>query len=638
MSNDSARLRLSVVGVIVVSLFSALFARLWYLQVMDTDTFQALATQNQKRIVYEPAPRGRVLDRQGRILVDNRGYQAITVKRIDVKDRPDVVTRLAALLDLDPSELQRRIDDRRYSPYKPVPVAEDVPEELVVYLREHSADFPGVDAATVAERTYPHGPLAAHLLGYVGEINKMELDARAGDGYRLGDDIGKSGVEAAYEADLRGEPGRVELEVDAIGRVLTPPLSSRPPRRGKDVQLTVDLDVQALAEESLAKGLEAARSRYDRNFAKSFLAPAGSVVVLDPRDGSVLAMASSPSYNPADFVNGIRPEVFAALQDPANHYPLNNRALQGQYAPGSTFKLFTALAALRTGLIAPNTTFVDEGSYRIRNCRGEKCVYRNAGNRAWGRIGLSRALTVSSDAFFYDLGAGFWTQAGPVRTAIQEAARDLGLGARTGIELAGEMRGRIPDPESRKRLHAEYPDKFPNGDWRTGDNVNLSIGQGEVAVTPLQLANAYAAFANGGTVLTPRVAARVLEPNGEPVREVPVEVASKVAIDPGHRSVIDQGLRLALSDEDGTAVGAFSGFPLGTFPVAGKTGTAEVRTKQDTSLFVAYAPANDPQYVVAVVMEEAGYGGSAAAPVARRIFEGLAGTPPGPVRLAEAVD
>lgn len=638
MSTDSARLRLSVVGVIVVSLFSALFARLWYLQVMDTDTFQALATQNQKRVIFEPAPRGRILDRQGRPLVDNRGYQAITVKRIDVKDKPEVVTRLAALLALPRDELERRIADLRYSPYKPVPVAENVPEDLVVYLREHSADFPGVEAATVAERTYPHGALGAHLLGYVGEINKKELDARGGDGYRLGDDIGKAGVEAAYEDDLRGTPGRVELEVDSSGRVLTPPLSSRPPRQGKDLQLTIDLDVQALAEDSLAKGLEAARARYDRNLAKHFIAPAGSVVVLDPRDGSVLAMASSPTYNPADFVNGIKPDVFATLTDAANYYPLNNRALQGQYAPGSTFKLFTALAALRAGLVAPNTTFVDEGSYRIRKCRGEKCVYRNAGGRAWGRINLSRALTVSSDAFFYDLGATFWERGGPAQTAIQAAARDLGLGTRTGIELAGELKGRIPDPESRKRLHELKPEAFPNGDWRTGDNVNLSIGQGDTAVTPLQLANAYATFANGGTVFNPRVAARVLESRGESVREIPSKVVSKVAIDPTHRAVVDQGLRLALIDAEGTATGAFAGFPLDAFPIAGKTGTAEVRTKQDTALFVAYAPANNPQFVVAVVMEEAGFGGSSAAPVARRIFEGLAGTPPGPVRLADGVD
>ena len=638
MSTDSARLRLSIVGIIVVSLFSALFARLWYLQVMDTDTFQALATQNQVRVVYEPAPRGRILDRQGRPLVENRGYQAITVKRLDVEDKPEVVTRLAALLAIPPDELRRRIDDRRYSPYKPVPVAEDVPEHVVVYLREHSADFPGVAAAAVAERTYPHGALAAHVLGYVGEINDRELGAKKTDGYRLGDDIGKSGVEQAYEADLRGTPGRLELEVDANGNVLTPPLASRPPRQGNDVQLTIDLDVQALAEESLARGLEAARSRYDRAAGKNFVAPAGAVVVLDPRDGSLLALASNPGFNPADFVNGIRPEVFAALQDPANHFPLNNRALSGQYAPGSTFKLFTALAALRTGLIAPNTTFVDEGSYRLRSCRGQKCVFRNAGGRAYGRINLVRALTVSSDAFFYDLGANFWFGGGPNADAIQGAARDLGLGGRTGIELAGEMRGRIPDPESRKSQHEQNPRAFPNGEWYAGDNVNLSIGQGDTAVTPLQLANSYAAFANGGNLFKPRVAARVLEPAGTPVREVAPEITSTVALDPAHRAPIDQGLRLAVAAEDGTGAGAFAGFPLAGFQVAGKTGTAEVRTKQDTALFVAYAPADTPQYVVAVVMEESGFGGAVAAPVARRVFEGLAGTPPGPVRLAGGID
>ncbi|MGI8686756.1 MAG: penicillin-binding protein 2 [Acidimicrobiales bacterium] len=638
MSNDSARLRLSIVGIVVVSLFAALFARLWYLQVMDTGTFQALATQNRVRTVYEPAPRGRILDRQGRPLVENRGYQAVTVTRLEVQDKPEVLTRLAALLGLPRDELEKRIADRRYSPYKPVPVAEDVPEEVVVYLREHSTDFPGVAATAVAERTYPHGSLAAHVLGYVGEVNDKELAARKGAGYRLGDDIGKSGVERSFEEDLRGTPGKVRLEVDAGGKVLLPALSSSPPRQGNDVQLTIDLDVQALAEDSLARGLEAARASHDRNTGKSFVAPAGSVVVLDPRDGSLLALASNPSYNPADFVNGIRPEVFAALQDPVNRFPLTNRAIQGQYAPGSTFKLFTALAALRTGLIAPNTTFVDEGSYRIRNCRGEKCVYRNAGGQAYGRVNLAQALTVSSDAFFYNIGANLWFGGGPNANAIQGAARDLGLGTRSGLSLAGEMRGRVPDPESRKKAHEDYPEAFPYGDWRAGDNVNLSIGQGDTAVTPLQLANAYAAFANGGSVLKPRVAARVLQPDGQPVREIVPESASKVALDPGHRSVILQGLRASIASPEGTGAGAFFGFPLDSFPVAGKTGTAQVVGKQDTAVFVAFAPADAPQYVVAVVMEEAGFGGAVAAPVARRILDGLAGHPPGPVQLAGGVD
>lgn len=638
MSADNTRLRLSIVGIVVVSLFAALFARLWYLQVMDTGTFQELATQNRVRTVYEPAPRGRILDRQGRPLVENRGYQAVTVTRLEVEDKPEVVTRLAALLGLTTEELDRRIADRRYSPYKPVPVAENVPEETVVYLREHSADFPGVAADAVAERTYPNGALAAHVLGYVGEINDRELARNEGGGYRLGDDIGKSGVEQAFEADLRGTPGKVRLEVDAAGEVLLPALSSSPPRQGNDVQLTIDLDVQALAEDSLAKGLEAARASHDRNTGLAFVAPAGAVVVLDPTDGSVLALASNPAFSPVDFVNGIRPDVYAVLQDPANHCPLCNRAIQGQYAPGSTFKLFTALAALRTGLLAPNTTFVDEGTYRLRSCRGERCVFRNAGSRAYGRVNLAQALTVSSDAFFYNIGANFWFGGGPNADAIQGAARDMGLGARTGIALAGEMRGRVPDPAQRKQANIDYPKAFPNGRWYAGDNVNLAIGQGDTVVTPLQLANSYAAFANGGTVLKPRIAARVLKADGTPVRELAPESASTVAIDPGHRATVLQGLRASISRPEGTGAAAFAGFPLDTFPVAGKTGTAQVVGKQDTALFAAFAPADAPRYVVAVVMEESGFGGAVAAPVARRILAGLAGAPSGPVQLAAGVD
>ncbi|HET7487639.1 MAG TPA: penicillin-binding protein 2 [Acidimicrobiales bacterium] len=638
MSSDNTRLRLSIVGIVVVSLFSTLFARLWYLQVMDTGTFQALATQNRVRTVYDPAPRGRILDRQGRPLVENRGYQAITVIRHEVAGKPEVVARLAALLGVSQTELQRRIDDRRYSPYKPVPVAENVPEETVVYLRENSLAFPGVEAQTVAERTYPHGSLAAHVLGYVGEINDAELSARQGKGYRLGDDIGKSGVEQSFEDDLRGTPGATRLEVDAAGNVLLPALSTTPPKPGHDIQLTIDLDVQGLAEDSLQKGLEAARGQRDRTTGRGFEAPAGAVIVMDPRDGSLLAMASNPTYNPADFVNGIKPDLFAALQDPNNHYPLTNRAIGGQYAPGSTFKLFTALAALRTGIIAPNTTFLDEGAYTVRGCKNNKCTFRNAGGHAYGRVNLPQALTVSSDAFFYNLGATLWLGGGPNRQAIQGAARDLGLGERTGIALAGEQKGRVSDPDTRKKAHEQNPKAYPNGTWYAGDNVNLAIGQGDTAVTPLQLADAYAAFANGGTIVRPRVVARVLGSDGQSVHDFAPEGVRKVAIDPGQRSAILQGLKGAIANPEGTGAGAFAGFPLLNFPVAGKTGTAQVVGKQDTAVFVAFAPADNPQYVVAVVMEQAGFGGAVAAPVARRILDGLAGAPPGPVQLAGGTD
>jgi penicillin-binding protein 2 len=640
MSTDSARFRLTVIGIVVLSLFSALFARLWYLQVIDTDTFQTLATQNQRRVVFEPAPRGRILDRHGRPLVENRISQVVTVQRPKVADKPEVRARLAALLNISREELQRRMNDARYSPFRPVPVAEDVSEDVVVYLRERAADFPGVEALAVAERSYPTGatPLAAHLLGYVGEINERELETRRDDGYRLGDDIGKSGVEQAYEVDLRGTPGRVELEVDANGKVLRTLPGSTPPVRGNDVQLTVDLDVQRVTEESLAQALLANRKRRDRQGGQPFVSPAGAAVVLDPRDGSVLALASYPTFNPADFNNGIRPDVYAALQDPAGHRPLTNRAIAGQYAPGSTFKLVTALAALQRGTITPATTFVDEGTYRIRNCRGERCVFRNAGSRAYGRVNLAQALTVSSDAFFYDLGANFWASGEPNNLAIQEVARSFGLGSHTGIAMSGELRGRIPDPESRRRLHEQKPEAFPEGNWRTGDNVNLSIGQGETVVTPLQLANLYATFANGGTVHTPRVAARVLRPDGQPVRDIRVETTGRVAIDGAQRASILQGLRGAVASEDGTAYPAFVGFPLDSFEVAGKTGTAQVSGRQDTSLFAAFAPATAPQYAIAVVMEESGFGSSVAAPVARRVFEVLSGREAAPIALTSGID
>lgn len=637
MTNDSARLRLTIVGIVVISLFSAIFARLWYLQVLDSETLQAEATRNQVRLVFEPAPRGRILDRQGRPLVENRIAEAVTVTRIEVKGHDEVLARLAALIGISVVELERRIADPRFSPYRPVPVAEGVPEEKIVYLREHAADYPGVQVQALAERAYPNPGLAAHVLGYVGEINDKELASREKDGYRLGDEIGKSGAEQSYEADLRGRPSRLALEVDASGEVVDT-LSSRPPTPGNDVQLTVDLDVQRLAEESLAQGLEASRGRVDRTDRKPFAAPAGAVVVLDPRDGSVLAMASFPTYDPSAFVRGISPELYRTLLDKANHVPLTNRAIQGQYAPGSTFKLFTALAALQRGAITPNTTVLDEGSFHLRSCRGERCVYRNAGGRSYGRVNLTRALTVSSDVFFYNLGANFWFGGGPNSVAIQETARQLGLGERTGIALAGEQHGRIPDPDSRRRLHELRPDAFPEGKWRAGDNVNLSIGQGDTVVTPLQLANAYAAFGNGGTLYEPRVAARVLDAGGKTVREVAPKALRPVPFDPNVRNPILQGLRGAVFDPLGTAAGAFAGFPLATLSVAGKTGTAQVSGRQDTALFVAFAPVENPQYVVAVVMEEAGFGGSAAAPVARRILEGLAGAPPGPVQLVGGID
>ncbi len=638
MTRDSPHVRLGVFGIVTVSLFAALFARLWYLQVMASPEFQVAAKANQQRVVVEPAPRGRILDRDGVVLVDNRISIVVTADRSELDDLDDgerrrVLTRLAAELTrygqpFTVEDIEERLADVRFSPYTPVPVAEDVPEELAVYLSEHNIEF--TDAIAVEARpvrSYPYGRLASHVVGYVGAINDEEYGAAVEAGneesYQLDDEVGKAGVERTYEADLRGTPGRRVLEVDAEGDTVRE-LAYTAPVPGDDVQLTIDADLQAVAETALREELDRTRSRRvsGSNFPNA--APAGSTVVLDPRDGAVLSMASFPDFDPAAFTNGIDSAEWAALQDPAAFFPLNNRAIQGQYAPGSTFKLVTAYAAMAVGAITADTTIVDEGEYRIQNCSGA-CVKRNAGSKAYGNVSLRRALTVSSDVFFFGLGDRFWIERDVYGDPIQDAARGFGMGADLGIPLPSEQSGHVPTPESRRQRHEDNPDAFPNPDWRSGDNVNLAIGQGDMLVTPLQLASAYGTLANGGTVYSPNVVGRVLDrETGEVVRTIDRRVVNELSLPAEIRQPIVDGLTGAVNDvEEGTAAGSFQGFPE-NFIVAGKTGTAQVTGKADTAVFVGFGPVESPRYVAAAMLEESGFGGIASAPLVRRILEPLA--------------
>lgn len=651
-----------------------MLTRLWYLQVLSPATeYSAEAQTNRLRWVYTEAPRGRILDRQGRVLVDNEVVPAVLVDRSAVEKSSAVKVRLAALLGLSIGEIDDRLADQRFSPFKPVPVADEVPKDVLLYLGEHQAEFPGVQAVQRTRRSYPHGTLAAQALGYVGEINDRELCLRqpertprteecqaqrqeeradhgkdagaAGQGtepeltrrldYRAGDGIGKSGLELAYEDDLRGKPQIERLEVDSQGRVLRT-LSVTPAVPGNDLLLSIDLDIQRVAEESLEQGLVAARTTFDNEQAKRFLATAGSAVVLDPRDGSILAMVSAPTYDPRQFVDGIAATTFRELQDPKGRFPLNNRAIQGQYPPGSTFKLATALAGLNKGLVGPRDTVDDTGSIRIGN---PPRVFRNALGKAHGRIDLPQAIAVSSDVYFYRIGQRFWEgRATYGQTAIQESARALGLGMVSGVELPYEVGGRIPDPETRKRLNQQNPTAFPTAGWFTGDNVNLSIGQGEMVVTPLQVAVAYATFANGGTVYATRLGRSVRAADGKEIRPIPSRVVRRIDLAASVRGPMLSGFEAAVSSPKGTAYGAFTGFPLGQIRVAGKTGTSQAPPLQDTALFVGFAPVQAPQYVVAVVMEEAGFGSVAAAPVARRILESAFGLGVQPVKPGQGTE
>ena len=508
-------------------------------------------------------------------------------------------------------------------------------------------------------RSYPYGSLAAQLVGYVGEINEQELVARGGkppEGvttttppstsstttvpgqvskpYQLGDSIGKGGVERSSEGDLRAVPGKRTIEVNAKGDLIDV-VQRTSPKAGDDVWLSIDIDLQAHAERLLAAKIESLRGRNDKAGAR-LAAPQGSVVIQDPNSGQILAMASYPSYDPSRTVNGISSDLWAELNDPANGRPLYNWALQGNYAPGSTFKPFTAYAGMATGFLGGgNETYGDNGVYRLKSCKGAKCEFQNAGRVSHGRVNLSRSLTVSSDVYYYWIGESMWVNRDRFgETPIQDAAAKFGLGQKTGIPLPGESAGRLPTPAARKAAFEANPGAFATGDWYSGDNIITAIGQGDVLVTPLQLADAYATIANGGTRYRPQVVSKVTrikdptQPPGQPgnfdvVRETTPEVLDKVDFTPEQYEKIFSGLVGVTQSGEGTAASSWRANPT-AWPMAGKTGTAQVRGKADTSLFAGWGPAVGgvpSQYAIAVVIPEAGFGGDVSAPLAFRILQ-----------------
>ena len=633
------RVRMSIVGVIVLALFSALFARLWYLQVAATSDFAAAAQSNSVRVINEPPIRGRILDAKGRPLVENRIANVITIDRkLEDKKRAMVVNRLAELLGVKAADIRTKLDDPRVSPYTPVPVAFDVSLDALAYVSEHREDFPGVRAEPLAIRSYTNGGVGAHVLGYVGEINEEELTAQPRSAqYELGDTIGKSGVELTFESDLRGTPGESRVEVDANSRVLRT-LETTAPKPGRDVQLTLDLDVQRIAEESLAQGIVSARNtqnKENKDKLENFRAPAGAVVVLDATDGSVVAMASNPTYDPNEFVNGIPTPLWDRLNNKVFNYPLIDRAVSGQYAPGSTFKLITGIAGQQAGLINPNKTINDNGKYAYPTDPDN--FFTNDNEARYGSVDLARALTVSSDVYFYTLGGDlFYRQRNALAggEAIQETARQYGFGKPTGVGLPNEASGRVPDAAWKQRVYDENPEAVPFPDWLPGNNIQLAVGQGDMLVTPLQLANAYAAFANGGTLREPRLASKVMNANGTKVRDLAPITTGQVPV-PGRDAMI-AGFAGAVEDEKGTAFRVFKGFPEGL--VGGKTGTAQVQDKQSTSWFVGMTPAGAPKYVVLAVVEEGGYGSATAAPIVRRVIQGLWKMPMAPVVVLPPAD
>ncbi len=594
-------LRVAIMGGIALAIFSVIFFRLWYLQVLSGDRYLAEANNNQVREVTVQAPRGEILDRDGDVLVDNRTALALQVRTNELprgnREEAKVLARVGELAGMSLKAIRHQIEEQtKEAPATPVTLERDVPYDLVYFLRENQAKYPGVSVDRIYVRRYHEGSLAAHLLGYVREADADDLKQPQYQSLVPGDEVGKAGVELTYDSLLRGINGATKIRVDATGRPTGGQLSAQEPRTGNNLRLTLDNELQATAEAAMAR----------------FSLP-GGFVAMDVDSGEILALGSAPTYDPSVFAKPVIPEaeadaIFEAAE--GSEAPIFNRAIQGGYPTGSTFKLITATAGLESGAISAEDIINDPGSVTYGGVE-----FKNAGDAIHGAIDMTDALRVSSDVYFYLLGAEMNAEENPEGGQLQDWARQLGFGSLTGIDVPAEAEGVVPTPGWRNDL---YADNLTDRPWSIGDNINLSVGQGDLQASPLQLAIAYAAVANGGQVVRPHVGMRVEDPSGRVIQEVDPAPRREIDISPATSNAILDGLHAAAQEPGGTSYGIFGGFPV---DIAGKTGTAERgELVEDQSWYAALAPYPNPEVVVVATLERGGFGADAAAPAVLEIL------------------
>jgi penicillin-binding protein 2 len=642
-------LRVAVLGGVALTLFGIVFFRLWFLQVLSGDQYLVQAQENRTREVRIQAPRGEIVDRRGSVLVANRAANVVKIRPDSLPERtlkdaatwgqkmgrrerrpkgrkgepvplPPIATaelraryrRLGRVLGMRASTIHRRvIESLTRLPYSAVTVRSDVPRSIIYYIGERKEQFPGVDPEQVFLREYPHDELAAQLLGTVGEINPKELKERRNRGVKQGTIIGKGGLESTYDRYLRGRDGATILRVDANGRFQPGNLRQREPVPGRQLRLSLDLALQREGQEAMQQiggGLP------------------GAFVAMNPRNGQVYAMGSLPSFDPNIFAKPVSQSRFKQITSEENGAPLINRAIAGRYPTGSTFKPVTVLAVLDKGLVTPESVIQDSGCMRIGT--REAC---NAGKVANGAVDLRRAMQVSSDIYFYRQGVNLFDLDGE---PLQAWARKLGFGRFSGLDLPEEQEGQIPGRKWREELNERERKCRPGNKgipcytddpraYNIGDNVNLAIGQGDIAASPLQMAIAYSTIANGGRVPRPHLGLEIQDRTGRVVQKIDPGTARKVDIDPAHRQAILDGLALAAQASPGTSAHVFRGWPHDRLPVFGKTGTAEVPINGvyvDQSWYVAYVPHESKPIVVAATVERGGFGADRAAPFVRRLL------------------
>jgi penicillin-binding protein 2 len=590
-------LRIAVLGVVVVAAIATVLLRLWSLQILDGPHYRALAQDHGVLDVRVHPPRGEILDRDGKVLVDNRTVMTLQLRPSDLPndrtERRRELAKLGDLLGLSQREIRQRVRATpQYAGY-PVVLKQGLDRQVLFYLLENKESFPGVSVERTYVRKYPEGTLAAHILGLVGQISPRQLKQQKYRGLQPGDIIGQAGVEYRYDRFLRGTSGSQRIQVDALGRPRGT-LGNRPAQAGDNLRLTLDSSLQEVGESALrARGLP------------------GAFVAMNVHSGAIVGMGSYPTYDPSFYTEPHTKAQYDAFGNRPGD-PLVDRADQGGYPTGSTFKPITATAALEDGLITPSTIFNDTGSLDIGGL-----VVHNAGGAANGPIDMSTALQVSSDVYFFNL--GLQASASGRGGQIQDWAFKYGLGRNPNIDIPNASAGLIPTPAWRNRVYRSHKNPYIDRPWNQGDNVNLAVGQGDVMVTPLQLARAYAALANGGTLVTPHLGGRIVGVNGKTVERIKPPPTRHLGISDETRSVILGGLERAAMEPGGTSYSVMGGFP---FAVAGKTGTAERGTGQeDQSWYSVIAPYDDPQIVVTVTVEHGGFGVESAAPIARAILE-----------------
>ncbi|MDT0399590.1 penicillin-binding protein 2 [Streptomyces edwardsiae] len=649
------QIRLVVIQVLVISLLGTLGGRLWYLQIREGEAYAKEASGNHVQQVVQPAVRGSILDARGVALADNETRLVVSASRTDLlkmkDDGKSVLTKLAGVLGMDAQEVIQkvRLCDAETpqpcwngSPYQPIPITDEASAKQALQIRERAEDFPGITAEPQALRRYanPGKANTAQVLGYLSPVTDEEITTAqdTSSPYLRSDMVGRSGLERQYDKQLRGKAGVTRYEVDNLGRVIGQ-AEADPAQPGANLVTSIDSRVQRIAEYELNEAMKAARKEHDRNTNRNYEADSGAVVVMEAKTGRVVAMASNPTYDPNAWVGGISAKDYTALTSKKSNYPLLNRAIQGQSAPGSIFKVIPTAAAIQAG-------YSFEGPY---NCSSSYSignqVFKNFESQNHGPISLGRALEVSCDTVFYALSHEEWKRDGgnkPKKDAndwFYKTAHQFGLGDETGIDLPNEVTGRVPDRQwkldywtankdvwcktgKKDGSYAEkiaYENCLEGNRLRAGDSVNYSIGQGDTLVTPIQMATIYAAISNGGTLYDPTVGKAVISPDGSTVTEIEPKAHGKLPTSKKTLSQMDEALAGVATR--GTAAWRFGGWPQDEIPMHAKTGTAEVYGKQTTSWFATYTK----DYSIVMTISQGGTGSGASGPAVRNIYNALYG-------------